>query len=288
MRESRASRRMRGRLPAPRHAPRSDVPVRRNHIRQRVPAVPRPADHGEADSAVVRRRCVGVDHLSRVLPGDASRRLRLFGPRRASASASRADRSAHRTARAVARRAADRPRGPVEADWLRESLLADPAAARGDDRLAVFPAVDDEPLAAGMARAGAPRLEPLSAVRAVESRVDARARRLPVPVRALGTHARASAWMVGRLLRVRPPLRGGGLGRRCAGWNGRNRPPLHRATRRRRMRHATKHRPPSRGSCCGPHWPARRRCFFSPCRTTSRRTSRPYRCCGSCRLRSTC
>jgi hypothetical protein len=42
----------------------------------------------------------------------------------------------------------------MEADRLREPIVADPPAARGDDRLAVLPAVDDEPLVqAWLARA---------------------------------------------------------------------------------------------------------------------------------------
>ena len=71
-----------------------------------------------------------------------------------------------------------------------ESDLADPRPARRHHRPAVFPAVDDEPAGAGVVRARASRAQSLSAVRAVEPRVDAGAARLSVPARAVDRHAR--------------------------------------------------------------------------------------------------
>ena len=65
-----------------------------------------------------------------------------------------------------------KPTGAENPSWL---ILV---PARRDDRAAVFPAVDDEPAGAGVVRPCAARREPVSAVRAVESRVDAGARRL--------------------------------------------------------------------------------------------------------------
>ena len=64
--------------------------------------------------------------------------------------------------------------------WLILGLLA------RDDRPAVLPAVDDQPAGAGVVRARVSRAQSLSAVRAVEPRVDAGAARLSVPARAVG------------------------------------------------------------------------------------------------------
>ena len=89
----------------------------------------------------------------------------------------------------------------------REPVVADPRPARRDDRPAVFPAVDDEPAGAGLVRAGASRREPVPAVRAVEPRVDAGARRLSVPARAVGADAHAGVGLVGRLRALRRSLR---------------------------------------------------------------------------------
>ena len=88
-------------------------------------------------------------------------------------------------------------------DRHREPVVADPRHAGRDDRAAVLPAVDDEPARAGVVRAALSGTQPVSAVRAVESRVDARAARLSVPARAVGRDARAGVGLVGRLRAVR-------------------------------------------------------------------------------------
>ncbi len=93
--------------------------------------------------------------------------------------------------------------------------MADPRPARRDHRPAVLPAVDDEPAGAGVVRARASRREPVPAVRAVESRVDAGARRLSVPARAVGADAHAGARLVGRLCALRRPVRRRRAGRAC-------------------------------------------------------------------------
>ena len=137
----------------------------------------------------------------------------------------------------------------------REPVVADPRPARGDDRPAVLPAVDDEPAGSGLVRAGAARREPVSAVRAVEPRVDAGARRLSVPARAVGADAHAGAGAgrsatcsssacaprpAGRALRAHAAA---GAGVRTANATARRR---RRASRRRRR---------SRARCCGARSP---------------------------------
>ena len=187
-----------------------DAPLRRHHLRQRLPAVPGAAGHREADPAVVRRLGGGLDHVPRLLSDGAARGLCVRRLRRAPARRARAGEVAHAAARRVRRAASDRSRRLLEADRRRESVVADPGPARGDHRAAVLPAVDDEPAGPGLVRARAARREPVPAVRAVESRVDAGARRLPVPVRAVDADALAGDRLVGRPTRsssvsARPP-----------------------------------------------------------------------------------
>ena len=81
---------------APRRRRPPDAPLRRHDLRQRLPAVPRPAGDGEADPAVVRRLGGRLDDLPRLLPDRAARGLRLLRPRRAPADAARAGAAAHR------------------------------------------------------------------------------------------------------------------------------------------------------------------------------------------------
>ena len=59
----------------------------------------------------------------------------------------------HRGCSPRAALAADHPRSALETARQRESVAADPRAARRDDRAALFPAFDDEPAGAGMVRA---------------------------------------------------------------------------------------------------------------------------------------
>ncbi len=76
----RASARSAAALPVPFHAA-----FRADDFRKCVPALPRPADHRQADPAVVRRIGRRMDDVPRVLPVGAARRLRVRGPRRAPA-----------------------------------------------------------------------------------------------------------------------------------------------------------------------------------------------------------
>ena len=81
----------------------------------------------------------------------------------------------------------------LEADRRRAADLSHPRHARVHHRPSVLPAVDDEPAAPGMVRATLPRTQSLSAVRAVQSCVAARAARVSVPAGAVGRHAHAGA-----------------------------------------------------------------------------------------------
>ena len=54
-----------------------DRALHRDGAARRQPAVPRAADDRQAPAPAARRRACGLEHLSRVLPGRAARRLRL-------------------------------------------------------------------------------------------------------------------------------------------------------------------------------------------------------------------
>ena len=140
---------------------RADAALRRHDLRQRVPAVPRPADHREADPAVVRRLGRGVDDVPRVLPERAARGLRVLRTWTVRRFAPRTQVLLHIALLAAEprSRAADRSRRALEARRQREPVVADPRPARRDDRPAVFPAVDDEPAGAGVVRARASRAQ---------------------------------------------------------------------------------------------------------------------------------
>ena len=55
---------------------RHDVPVRRDGLPRRRPALPRPADGREDGAAAIRREPAGLEHVDAVLPGRAARRIR--------------------------------------------------------------------------------------------------------------------------------------------------------------------------------------------------------------------
>ena len=160
--------------------------------------------------------------------------------------------------------------------------LANPGASRGNDWTSVFRAFHDQPSHPGMVRAPPPRPQPVSAVRAVQPRVDAGAARLPIPARALDRHADAGLGLVRRLCRLHRAVRARGLPERHA-----YRPARVVVRRPERSPRTTASVRRSRASCCGARWrrPVPRCCWRSP--ATSRRTSRPFLCSGSCRCRST-
>ena len=180
-----------------------DAAFRSHDLRERVPALPRPAHRRQAGPAVVRRLRRRVGDVPRLLPDHAAAGLRVRGHRGTQAHAARADAPARRAAGGEPRLAADRAGRVLEADRRRAADLPHPRHARVHHRASVFPAVDDEPAAAGVVRAPLPRTQSVSPVRAVESRVAARAARLSVPARAVGRHAHAGARLVGGLRALR-------------------------------------------------------------------------------------
>src|SRR5271166_864599 len=113
-----------------------------------------------------------MDHLPGLLPDDVAARLRLLGRRDAAPVAEGASSTPSRAARAKLRVAADCSGAAVEAAWRRESCVADPRAARGDGRPALFPAGDNQPAGAGVVRAQFSRTQPVPFVRLVESGID--------------------------------------------------------------------------------------------------------------------
>ena len=201
--------------------------------------------------------------------------------RRAPARRAHAGQAAHGAADRIGRGAADRSRRVLEADRRRESVVADPRPAGGDDRAAVLPAVDDEPAGPGLVRARPARREPVSAVRAVEPRVDAGAGRLPVPARAVGADARAGDRLVGRLRGVRRTVRRRRVGEPAAALPRSAPRPRKPATRRA---DAVPDEPPPTVGRQILVVRARRDRVAAAARgrpTTSRRTSPPCRCSGS-------
>ena len=191
------------------------------------------------------------------------------------------------------RRAADRPRRALEAGRRREPVVAHPRPARGDR--SGCPTSCCRPPARWCrrgSRAASPARSPVPAVRAVEPRVDARAAGLPVPARAVERDARAGARLVGRLRRFRAALCAAGWLAACDGASRRRRARALAAGRRRPAaagHRSRARRPPTAGApgSCGARSRRRPRSCCSRSATTSRRTSRRCRCCGSCRSRST-
>ena len=131
--------------------PTPHAPFRADDLRKCVPALSRPADHRQADPAVVRRLGRRLDDVPRVLPGGAARRLRVRRRRRAPRRRMRSQALLH-----VALLVASLVALPIVpgAFWKparqRKSGRADPRPARRHARPAVFPAVDDQPAAAGV------------------------------------------------------------------------------------------------------------------------------------------
>ena len=262
-------------------SPRLDDPVRHHDRLVRVPAVPRAADHREADPAVVRRHGGGLDGLRRVLPGRAARRLCVRARADAPLAAHAGD-AARRAARREPREPADHRVVRVEARPDVDPDVAHRRPARRDDRPAVLPAVVDRPARPEVVRGGRARRSSrgrrVPPVRAVEPRVARRPAALPVRRRAVreprrdrrGAGARATLCFA---IALRGRARGA-----CASRDGRRRsapaarPTPTRAARRR-----------SRATCSGSRARRSARCCCSRSRTTSRRTSRRSRSCGSCR-----
>ena len=199
------------------------------------------------------------------------------------ARAAHAGAPARRAAAGEPRVAADRAGRVLEAGRRREPDLPHPRHARRHDRPALLPAVDDEPAGAGVVRAPLSRAQSVPAVRAVEPRFAARAARLSVPARAVGRHAHAGVRLVGWA------TCSSWCSAAVAAWASRERRDRGAESRdRRACRHAR--RAPADGRAPGAVVHARRDRLRSCCSrspTTSRRTSRRCRSCGSCRCRST-
>ena len=186
-----------------------DVPLCRNDLLQRVPAVPGATADRQADPALVRRLVRGLDDLPGVLPERPPGRLRLYRLDHPPAGAEETGVAAYRPAGRQPGRAADHRRRLLEAVGRRRPGAAHPRTAAGHDRPALPPAVDHRAAGTGLVRAHLPRCRALPAVRAVEPGLDARPAVLPCRDRAMGEHGRAVMGLVGRLLRVRPAVRGG-------------------------------------------------------------------------------
>jgi hypothetical protein len=158
---------------------------------------------------VVRRIGLGMGNVPRVLPDDAAPRLRLRGFRHTSLASAHAGSRARRPARREPRRLAHRTGRLLETAGHRESHLSDPGPARRHDRLALFPAFDNEPARAGVVQPAVSGPQSVPPVRIVESRIAACAPRLPVPSRAVDRDARAGVGLVDGLCRVRRARCGG-------------------------------------------------------------------------------
>src|SRR5438552_14065849 len=185
---------------------RGGAAVRGNDLPFVVPAVPRAADHREADPAVVRRLRGGVGDLPGVLPERAPRGLCLRGldhPPRAETPGPRARRPARRVARVPAHPRLER----LEAAGERAADRAHPASPGGDLRTAVFPALHHHAAAPGVVLASVPERRALPTVRALQPRIAARAPRLSAAPRARFRPRTARVELVAPLCRVRGALR---------------------------------------------------------------------------------
>ena len=175
---------------------------------QRISALPGSTGHGEADPAVVWRIGNCMDHVPRIFPGSPVARIRVCGRGRAKLVNKGASTTAYRSARVELPGPADRSRRSMEAARHGKSHAAHPGLARSNDRSALSPVIDDEPIAAGVVCAALPRKKPLSTFCSVQSRVDARAGRLSLPPRTLGSYSSAVALLVGGLRRIRAAMHG--------------------------------------------------------------------------------
>src|SRR5262249_46253266 len=144
-----------------------------------------------------------MDDLSRFLPDDPARGVCLLRRCRAPSLGSRTGYAAHGATRRELRAAAHHPRRALEAAWDREPFTADPRPAFGDDRVALFPALDYEPARPGLVRAKLSGPEPLSDVRAVQPGFASRALRLSLRAPTARSHAKAILRVVGGLRRFR-------------------------------------------------------------------------------------
>ena len=139
-----------------------------------------------------------------------------------------------------------------------------------------------------MVRARPSRRKSLSAVRAVEPRLDAGARRLPVPARAVGADARRRRWAGPAVTRSSSRYASPRGGAACAQRAPAAAPTSSPAMPRRRMPAQASRRRRRRGNSCGARSPRRVRCCCSQCRITSRRISHRSRCSGSRHSPSIC
>ena len=207
-----------GRMPAARHPranaraapPSPDAPVRRHHLRQRVPALPRAAGRSRSRScrgSAAPRPCgrpASCSSRRRSSPATrtADTVVRRLGP-------AAAGEAAHGPAAALARVLPIIPRRGLEAGRRRESVVADPRDCSPSPSACPTSCCRRRArwCRRGL-RARAPARKPVSAVRAVESRVDAGAPGLSVPARAVVADAHAGARLVGGIRALRRVVRG--------------------------------------------------------------------------------
>jgi hypothetical protein len=164
-----------------------DAVIRRNHVSERLPALPGSAPDREIYPPLVRRHAVGLDHLHVVLPGFASGRLWLCARARQQVGAAPAGALSYRH---VVR---DCPFGPrafdpsfpgMEAGGRAVSDTENPGAAGGQYRRALSPARLHLPAVAGLVQPCTPGNFTLSALCAFQPRLPAGHSRLSVSDRA--------------------------------------------------------------------------------------------------------
>ena len=204
----------------PRGPARHAGPVRDRDLHRRDPRLSRAAD-GRADGPAALRRVAGrLDDLDALLPGGATRRLRLRArvdaPPRSFAPAARA----RGRARSRGRRASDWPRPRATS---RGGIAFAVAARRARDRgrCAVLRGDDREPPASALARdeRARRRTRPVLPLRRGKRRQPARVARVSVRRRAAADARPAGTTLVGRLRALRAALprlpAGHTAGRRC-------------------------------------------------------------------------
>ena len=175
---------------------------------QCLPALPNSADGQQGDFALVRRHAGRVDHVPAVLSIAALRRLRLRPFQQLVAAAAAAGRVLHIVfivAALVLLRVL--PTASWQPSGDGDPTQPNPRDARPDDRPAVLRPLGHRPAPAGLVRPFLPRPHALSALRTVERRLAARARELPIPLRATIRPAAPSHALVRRLHRLRPAVR---------------------------------------------------------------------------------
>ena len=168
------------RLTTPKRNPivkgRSDVqaPLCRDDLPGSAPALPRPADAGQGDPALVRRYSGGLDNLHAVLPAASVRGLRLFALFGRTAPGPDAGPRARPPPRPQPAFSPRSSRRPLASRWDGKPRPPDHRPARGDDRIALSRPIDHEPPPSILVPAGAPRPLPIPSLRAVELRLPAR------------------------------------------------------------------------------------------------------------------